>query len=63
MGSSAAVVNGSKVTLDVPAKVLDSRTLVPLRFVGEALGADVNYVTSGGPTIYIDSRGGTGDVK
>ena len=29
--------------IDVPAKVKNGRTLVPLRFVGEALGATVNY--------------------
>lgn len=33
--------NGVPVALDVPAKVIDGRTMVPLRFVSEAMGADV----------------------
>lgn len=59
IGSSSAIVNGEKLKLDVPTKVVDGRTLVPLRFVGEALGAKVNYVSTGGPSIYIESGGGT----
>ncbi|MBC7251946.1 MAG: MBL fold metallo-hydrolase, partial [Anaerolineae bacterium] len=31
------------MTLDVPAKVVGGRTVVPLRFVSEALGAAVNW--------------------
>jgi TolA-binding protein len=38
-----AVVNGKQVTLDVPPTVVKGRTLVPLRFIGEALGAKVDY--------------------
>ncbi|MBO8128909.1 MAG: hypothetical protein H0Z39_06890 [Peptococcaceae bacterium] len=38
-----AAVNGRKVALDVPAQVLNGRTLVPLRFVGESLDAQVDY--------------------
>ena len=33
-----AYVNGQAVELDVPAKIIEDRTLVPLRFVSEALG-------------------------
>lgn len=43
IGSTAATVNGNPVTLDVPAKVVDGRTVIPLRFVGESLDADVGY--------------------
>lgn len=43
VGSQSALVNGEEVFLDVPAKVEEGRTLVPLRFVGEALGAEVNW--------------------
>lgn len=35
--------NGNKVKLDVPAKIRNGRTLVPLRFVSEALGAEVDW--------------------
>ena len=30
-------------TLDVPAQIIDGRTVVPLRFLGEALGAEVEW--------------------
>lgn len=38
------MVNGESVTLAAPAQVVSGRTLVPLRFVGEAFGCDVNWV-------------------
>lgn len=48
--SSTAYVNGSKITLpdNVPAKLLgyqgNFRTMVPLRFVSEQLGMNVNWI-------------------
>ena len=44
IGSTKARVNGKEVTLDVPAKIVNSRTLVPLRFVGESLDAAVDWI-------------------
>ncbi|MBT9153596.1 MAG: putative thiosulfate sulfurtransferase [Firmicutes bacterium] len=41
-----AVVNGRAVRLDVAPIVLGGRTLVPLRFVAENLGADVRWEES-----------------
>ena len=38
-----ATVNGRDVTLDVPAQLIAGRTMVPLRFIGEALGLDVSW--------------------
>lgn len=38
-----AFKNDAEVTLDVPAKVVNGRTLVPLRFVGEAFGTKVDW--------------------
>jgi len=38
-----ALVDGGTVTLDVPAIIKESRALVPLRFVAEALGCDANW--------------------
>jgi len=35
--------NGEPVVLDVPARLVNDRVLVPLRFVSEALGATVNW--------------------
>lgn len=43
LGSTTARVNGQPVRLDVPASVIGGRTLVPLRFIGEALGATVTW--------------------
>jgi len=43
IGSREAQVGGRVITLDVPAQVVDGRTLVPLRFVGENLNAKVQY--------------------
>ncbi|MGQ0548829.1 MAG: stalk domain-containing protein [Armatimonadota bacterium] len=43
IGSRQAVVNGSVVMLDVPAMIVRGRTLVPLRFVSEAMGARVDW--------------------
>lgn len=41
VGTRAATVNGRIVPLDVPAMVMAGSTMVPLRFLGEALGAEV----------------------
>jgi alpha-tubulin suppressor-like RCC1 family protein len=41
IGSNIAVINGKENELDVPAQILNGRTMVPLRFVSETLGAEV----------------------
>ena len=41
--NSVALVNGEEVKLDVPAKIINSRTMVPARFVSEALGCKVTW--------------------
>ena len=43
IGSRTARVNGRDVPLDVPAMTLGGSTMVPLRFVGETLGADIRW--------------------
>jgi hypothetical protein len=43
IGSRTAFVNGRQVMLDVPPMVVGGRTLVPLRFVSEAMGARVDW--------------------
>lgn len=43
LGSKLALVDGKQVTLEVPPQIVNGRTVVPLRFVGESLDADVNY--------------------
>jgi len=37
------MVNGKEINSDVPAVVMNGRVMVPLRVVGEALGAEVSY--------------------
>lgn len=43
IGSTRAFVNGRVVVLDVPPMIIQGRTLVPLRFVSEAMGARVDW--------------------
>jgi hypothetical protein len=43
IGSTQATVDGQPQTLDSPPFVEGSRTLVPLRFVAQALGASVDW--------------------
>jgi outer membrane protein assembly factor BamB len=46
IGSTVATVGGREVTLDVPAEIVNGRTVVPLRFVVENLGAKVEWVAA-----------------
>lgn len=46
IGSDTATVNGKAVKLDVAPTIITGRTLVPIRFVSENLGADVTWVPS-----------------
>lgn len=41
--STTALVDGKKVTLDVAPVIVNGRTLVPVRFISEALGAEVGW--------------------
>ncbi len=43
IGSQRATVSGKAETLDTMPKVINGTTLVPLRFVGESLGLEVNW--------------------
>ncbi|MFC6549453.1 stalk domain-containing protein [Cohnella cellulosilytica] len=43
IGAKTATINNETVTLDSPARVLAGRTMVPVRFVSEALGDDVRW--------------------
>ncbi|MGE5379733.1 MAG: copper amine oxidase N-terminal domain-containing protein [Methylocystaceae bacterium] len=46
INATTASLNGQPAALDVPAKIIKNRTLVPLRFVSEALGAGVDWSDS-----------------
>ncbi len=43
IGSRKAYANGQQIILDVPAQILKGYTFVPLRFISESLGAQVNW--------------------
>ncbi len=43
IGQNTAYVNGKAVNLDIPPLILDGRIVVPLRFVAEAIGAEVTW--------------------
>lgn len=45
LGKTEAYVNGNLVLLDVAPVVMSARTLVPIRFIAEATGATVNWLS------------------
>ena len=57
LNSTTAYVNGEAQTLDVPAMAIDGRTLVPVRFVSEALDAKVDWLQDT-QTVRITTAGG-----
>src|SRR6185437_15948515 len=58
IGSTQATVDGQPTTLDVAPFIAGQRTLVPLRFIAQSLGASVNW-NDGTSTVTINSgRGG-----
>lgn len=56
IGSRTATINGRDVALEVPAMTIAGSTMVPLRFVSEALGANVGW-ESATQTVLIDTEG------
>src|SRR5580700_6241218 len=56
IGSTRAVVNGVAQQLDVAPFLVGARTLVPLRFISESLGANVQYDNSS-RVVSINSNG------
>lgn len=43
-GEISITVNSNPLTMDVPPEIMNGRTMVPMRAVFEALGADVNWI-------------------
>jgi hypothetical protein len=59
VGSRRALIGDRAVTLDVPALIVNGATVVPLRFMAEALGARVTYdVVSRGVNIAVADDSG-----
>jgi Copper amine oxidase N-terminal domain len=46
IGSNKAMVNDQERVLDVPASVIDNRTMIPLRFLSENMGYNVVWIGS-----------------
>lgn len=44
IGETAATINDTSVTLDQPAELINDRTMIPVRFVAEALETKVNWL-------------------
>lgn len=43
INSTQATVNGSVKTLETPAKIINDKTMIPVRFVAEAINKDVRW--------------------
>lgn len=43
IGETEALLNGQTMMLEVPAQLVNSNTMVPVRFISESLGADVYW--------------------
>ena len=62
LGRREASIDGRTVYLDVPADTISGRTMVPLRFVSEAMGADVKW-QSAAKTVAIEYDSNMTDVS
>ena len=65
IGDTTATVDGKSVTLDVPATIVNDRTMVPVRFISESMGAKVDWdndtntvIVQRGQTTNIDKNDG-----
>lgn len=56
IGETDAYVNGELKVLDVPAQLINDKTLIPLRFISEELGFTVNW-DDDGYTVEVYSAG------
>jgi hypothetical protein len=70
IGEKWASVNGKTVAMDVPAMIIDGSTMVPIRFVSVALGADVSWsdstrtvmISTSGGAVNVGSGSGSGNI-
>lgn len=65
IGESKALVDGITKTFDTKAVIKNSRTMVPLRFISETFGADVQWIAKSSTVKIIIDNGYTipADVK
>ena len=62
IGSNLLYKNGTAAALDVPAQLINGYTMVPVRAVAEAFGADVNW-DGATQTVYITTKGNTYSIN
>ncbi len=43
IGNKAAFTSSGKISLDVPPSIIGDRTMVPVRFIAESIGANVGW--------------------
>lgn len=55
LGSETALVNGKEAALDVPAETKNGRVFVPMRFLSEALQAEVMYEPESQSVVVLDA--------
>ncbi|MCG8485311.1 MAG: stalk domain-containing protein, partial [Clostridia bacterium] len=67
VGNKYAKKNGQQMELDVPATIIEGRTLVPVRFIAESTGATVDWDATTRTVVISnqvsDGNGTTDDVK
>ena len=56
-GNTYFTVDGNEITPEVPQQIIDGRFMLPLRAVGEALGAEVNWDNETKTAIITKSQG------
>ena len=56
--SAMAYVDGEAKTLDVPAQIINSRTMVPARFVAESMNCEVTWFEKSGTAAVADGMKG-----
>lgn len=49
------VVNGQEIKSDVPPQIIDGRTMVPVRFIAEALGSEIEW-DADKKTVFINTK-------
>lgn len=52
VGSNNANINGQKREIDAPAQIINGHTMIPLRFIGQALGKSIEWDKEAG-TIFL----------
>lgn len=58
IGSTHAIVDGQPVTIDVAPFIVGARTMVPLRFIAQSLGATVDWNDTTSTVTIASGRGG-----